>query len=138
MTSFVSFTTRTIPPPPIPSPYFSTGLLFLKKEEETKGVASAKVKKGNDEEGEGADCFHLLIVGHFGMMETTLAQEQILYIFPGCSLLSVAGDVGGRIVLTSRKKVLVCMAPDQGAQGARQCLVCVCGVGRPVRGPGSL
>jgi hypothetical protein len=45
--SFVSFTTRTIPP--IPSPYFSTGLLFLKKEE-TKGVASAKVKKGNDEE----------------------------------------------------------------------------------------
>jgi hypothetical protein len=46
--SFVSFTTRTIPP--IPSPYFSTGLLFLKKEEETKEVASAKVKKGNEEE----------------------------------------------------------------------------------------
>jgi hypothetical protein len=48
LTSFVSFTTRTIPP--IPSPYFSTGLLFLKKEEKTKEVASAKVKKGNDEE----------------------------------------------------------------------------------------
>ena len=41
--SFVSFTTRTIPP--IPSPYFSTGLLFLKKEEETKGVASPTKSK---------------------------------------------------------------------------------------------
>jgi hypothetical protein len=49
-----------------------------------------------------------------------LAQEQILYIFPVCSF---ARDVGGRIVLTSRNKVLVCIAPDQGAQGARQCVL---------------
>jgi hypothetical protein len=47
---FCQFHNSNHSPPPIPSPYFSTGLLFLKKEEETKEVASAKVKKGNEEE----------------------------------------------------------------------------------------
>lgn len=109
------------PPPHSGSLFFNWGSYFLKKRRKQKELRLSKDKKGNDEEE--PIVFISSLLGHFGMMETTtLAQEQILYIFPVCSF---ARDVGGRrIVLTSRNKVLVCMAPDQGAQGARQCLVC--------------
>lgn len=88
--SFVSFTTRTIPP--IPSPYFSTGLLFLKKEEETKGVASAKAQKGNDEEE--PIVFISSLLGHFGMMETTHWHKNRSCTYSLCVVLLVTWGEG--------------------------------------------
>jgi hypothetical protein len=89
------------PFPPFRLLIFQLGSYFLKKRRKQKKLRLPKSKREMRRSRlfSSPHCWTFWDDGNH-----PLAQEQILYIFPVCSF---ARDVGGRIVLTSRNKVLV-------------------------------
>jgi hypothetical protein len=90
------------PFPPFRLLIFQLGSYFLKKRRKQKKLRLPKSKREMMRRSRLFSSPHCWTFWDDG--NHPLAQEQILYIFPVCSF---ARDVGGRIVLTSRNKVLV-------------------------------